>query len=219
VEQDETPAGVKEAQGCQLGALVEHDAEANRLIGMAQRAALRRDNASTAAERCDWECARAVLDSQIRRRNQRSLRFAAEEAVCQSTAEYICGELDAGREIPVGVLHKRTHAVRTAVYSEFGVSAVETHRPATSMPATTTTTATPQRLPRRPQQCSRERQPAARRRRSSAASGDSGSGSDEGPGEPPPSLGGHETCPACGGVLVWAGGQLVCPRRSCGGGS
>lgn len=32
----------------------------------------------------------------------------------------------------------------------------------------------------------------------------------------PSVLCGHETCPACGGVLIWANGVLVCPRRSCG---
>ncbi len=30
-----------------------------------------------------------------------------------------------------------------------------------------------------------------------------------------PDRDGSETCPACGGVLLWAGGRLICPRRSC----
>jgi uncharacterized Zn finger protein (UPF0148 family) len=26
---------------------------------------------------------------------------------------------------------------------------------------------------------------------------------------------GHDACPACGGVLLWAHGTLICPRPAC----
>jgi hypothetical protein len=66
-------------------------------------------------------------------------------------------------------------------------------------------------------------QPKRQTTRSGADSGDSG---DEGPSQaPPPQLAGTErrglysfgcsTCPACGHVLLFADGELLCPKRNC----
>jgi hypothetical protein len=73
---------------------------------------------------------------------------------------------------------------------------------------------------RRPQ-CARPRERRERRRVGAASSR---AGPDDDPHEPagPGWRWAHdsfETCAACGSVLVWSAGRLVCPRRGCGGGS